>query len=85
MFDDNKCPCGYRRLSSHVLSSSVYLSDSIDVMCLALKQYPEGQKLGHVELRCRNALNYDSSASEKQTGCVYIMSQPDERLHLITA
>jgi hypothetical protein len=25
----------------------------------------------------RNALNYDS------TGCVYIMSQPDERLHLI--
>lgn len=40
-------------------------------MCLALEQY-------RVAMR-RNALNYDS------TGCVYIMSQPDERLHPISA
>jgi hypothetical protein len=62
------------------------MSDSVDVICLALEQYLEGQKLdtfkrsnsSRVAMR-RNALNYDSS------GCVYIMSHPDERLHLITA
>jgi hypothetical protein len=60
------------------------MNDSIDVMCLALRS-----EIGYVrvsnnrippELRC-----VEMPMTRVTIGCVYIMSHPDERLHLITA